>query len=57
MSLRPIVSEEHASSGSERPLARLTFYGLPCNGLWGRRWARRGLNPRPIDYESTALTN
>lgn len=23
----------------------------------GKKWAWRDLNPRPIDYESTALTN
>ncbi len=22
-----------------------------------KKWAQRDLNPRPIDYESTALTN
>ncbi len=31
--------------------------GLAMNALWFREgWARRDLNPRPIDYESTALT-
>ena len=26
------------------------------SNLWQEKWAWRDLNPRPIDYESTALT-
>jgi uncharacterized protein len=30
---------------------------LRVSGMSERRWARRGSNPRPNDYESSALTS